>query len=349
MLRRTEQDVADDRRARRLVARRRPRAERRVPARADGRRGPALPPLHVGHHRRSPRASCTRPAATSRRSRTRTSTCSTSSPTPTSTGAPPTSAGSPATRTSSTGRSRTATTSVIYEGTPDYPDKDRLWSIVEKYGVTILYTAPTAIRTFMKWGDGVPGAARPVVAAAARHRRRADQPRGVGLVLAAHRRRALPGRRHVVADRDRRHHDQPAAGRDDAEAGQRDVPAARASAPTSSTTTGDPVGDPRRRLPRAHAAVAVDAARHLGRPGALPRHLLVALRRPVLRRRRRQARRRRLLLAARPRRRHHARRPGHNISTTEVESALVDHPAVAEAAVVGKTDDDDRAGDRARS
>ena len=43
-------------------------------------------------------------------------------------------------------------TSVLYEGTPDHPDKDRLWSIVEKYGVTILYTAPTAIRTFMKWG-----------------------------------------------------------------------------------------------------------------------------------------------------------------------------------------------------
>ncbi len=43
-------------------------------------------------------------------------------------------------------------TSVIYEGTPDYPDKDRLWEIVERYKVTILYTAPTAIRTFMKWG-----------------------------------------------------------------------------------------------------------------------------------------------------------------------------------------------------
>jgi len=43
-------------------------------------------------------------------------------------------------------------TSVLYEGTPDYPDKDRLWEIVERYKVTILYTAPTAIRTFMKWG-----------------------------------------------------------------------------------------------------------------------------------------------------------------------------------------------------
>jgi acetyl-CoA synthetase len=43
-------------------------------------------------------------------------------------------------------------TSVMYEGTPDYPDKDRWWSIVERYGVTILYCAPTAIRMFMKWG-----------------------------------------------------------------------------------------------------------------------------------------------------------------------------------------------------
>ncbi len=47
-------------------------------------------------------------------------------------------------------------TSVLYEGTPDFPDKDRLWSIVERYKVTILYTAPTAIRTFMKWGVEYP-------------------------------------------------------------------------------------------------------------------------------------------------------------------------------------------------
>ncbi len=47
-------------------------------------------------------------------------------------------------------------TSVMYEGTPDTPDKDRLWDIAERYGVTQLYTAPTAIRTFMKWGDQEP-------------------------------------------------------------------------------------------------------------------------------------------------------------------------------------------------
>jgi acetyl-CoA synthetase len=43
-------------------------------------------------------------------------------------------------------------TSVVYEGTPDFPDKDRWWEIAERYGVTILYTAPTAIRSHMKWG-----------------------------------------------------------------------------------------------------------------------------------------------------------------------------------------------------
>jgi acetyl-CoA synthetase len=48
------------------------------------------------------------------------------------------------------------TTSVIYEGTPDYPDKDRFWALVEKYKITICYTAPTAIRTFMKWGPEYP-------------------------------------------------------------------------------------------------------------------------------------------------------------------------------------------------
>ncbi len=48
------------------------------------------------------------------------------------------------------------TSGVIYEGTPDFPDKDRWWSIIQKYKVTILYCAPTAIRTFMKWGPEYP-------------------------------------------------------------------------------------------------------------------------------------------------------------------------------------------------
>ncbi len=47
-------------------------------------------------------------------------------------------------------------TSLIYEGSPDFPDRGRFWEIVEKYGVNILYTAPTAIRTFMRWGTEWP-------------------------------------------------------------------------------------------------------------------------------------------------------------------------------------------------
>jgi acetyl-CoA synthetase len=47
-------------------------------------------------------------------------------------------------------------TGVIYEGSPDFPEKDRLWKIIEDHKVTIFYTAPTAIRAFMKWGDKFP-------------------------------------------------------------------------------------------------------------------------------------------------------------------------------------------------
>jgi acetyl-CoA synthetase len=47
-------------------------------------------------------------------------------------------------------------TVLMYEGAPDWPERDRFWKIVERHGVTILYTAPTAIRAFMKWGDHLP-------------------------------------------------------------------------------------------------------------------------------------------------------------------------------------------------
>ena len=47
-------------------------------------------------------------------------------------------------------------TTVMFEGTPDYPEQDRFWAVIEKYKVTILYTAPTAIRAFMKWGEEWP-------------------------------------------------------------------------------------------------------------------------------------------------------------------------------------------------
>lgn len=47
-------------------------------------------------------------------------------------------------------------TQVMYEGVPNYPANDRIWSLIEKYKVTVFYTAPTAIRTYMKWGASEP-------------------------------------------------------------------------------------------------------------------------------------------------------------------------------------------------
>ncbi len=44
-------------------------------------------------------------------------------------------------------------TTMVYEGAPDYPDRDRFWALIEKYGVNVFYTAPTAIRSFIRWGD----------------------------------------------------------------------------------------------------------------------------------------------------------------------------------------------------
>ncbi len=83
-------------------------------------------------------------------------------------------------------------TSFMYEGAPNYPEPDRFWRIVAKYGVTILYTAPTAIRAFMKWGDAMARQTRPPLPAPAGHRRRADQPGGLDVVSPSHRPQTLP-------------------------------------------------------------------------------------------------------------------------------------------------------------
>ena len=188
----------------------------------------------------------------------------------------------------------------------------------------------------MKWGAAGAREARPLEAAAARQRRRAHQPRSVDVVPRAHRRRPVPDRRHVVADRDRRHHDQPAPRRHDPQARLGHLPAARASRPRWSTrpataSTGAAATSPSpargRRCCAASTAIPsatsetywakygdryfagdgckLDDDGYLWLLGRVDDVMNVS---------------------------------GHRISTTEVESALVDHPAVAEAAVVGAND-----------
>ena len=103
------------------------------------------------------------------------------------------------------------TTGVLYEGTPDFPDKDRWWDIVERYKVDILYTAPTAIRAHMKWGHEHAEKHDLSSLRLLGSRRRADQPRGVGVVPRHIGGGRTPDRRHVVADRDRDDPDHAAA------------------------------------------------------------------------------------------------------------------------------------------
>ena len=102
---------------------------------------------------------------------------------------------------------------MMFEGVPNYPDASRFWQVCDKHKVNIFYTAPTAIRALMREGDDPVKATLAQITAAAGHGRRADQPRSLGLVLPCGGRRPLPDRRYLVADRNRRHSDQPAARR----------------------------------------------------------------------------------------------------------------------------------------
>ena len=74
-------------------------------------------------------------------------------------------------------------TSVMYEGAPNYPEPDRFWKIIERHKVTIFYTAPTAIRAFMRWGERVAAQARHAsrCACSARSASRSIPKRGCGI------------------------------------------------------------------------------------------------------------------------------------------------------------------------
>ncbi len=136
-------------------------------------------------------------------------------------------------------------TTFMYEGAPSYPYPNRWWSLVEKYGITILYTAPTAIRGLMRFGESWPGPARPLHPAPARLGGRAHQPRGVALVPPGDRPGALSDHGHLVADRDRHVHDHAhAVGAPQARL--RHPPLLRPVRPTSSTIRASPCPTARR-------------------------------------------------------------------------------------------------------
>jgi acetyl-CoA synthetase len=228
------------------------------------------------------------------------------------------------------------TTSVLYEGTPDFPDKDRFWSIVEKYKVTTFYTAPTAIRTFMKWGDDYP----------ARHDLSSIRLMGtVGEPINPEAWvwyfQTIGGGRCPVVDT----------------WWQTETGAIMISALPGATTLKP--GSATFPLP----GIAADIVDDAGKPVGIPGGGYLVLDRPwpsMLRGIWGDPERYRKTYWSTYEGRYFAgdgaKRDaegyfwllgrvddimlvaGHNISTTEVESALVDHPAVAEAAVVGRND-----------
>ena len=114
-------------------------------------------------------------------------------------------------------------TSFMYEGAPTYPYPNRWWSMIEKYGITILYTAPTAIRGLMRFGEAWPNRHDLSSLRLAGHRRRADQPRSLAVVSPRHRQGALPDHGYLVADRNRHLYDHAPAGRG-SQAWQRHAP-----------------------------------------------------------------------------------------------------------------------------
>ncbi len=198
-------------------------------------------------------------------------------------------------------------TGVMYEGAPNFPDNDRLWQIIEEYRVTIFYTAPTAIRAFMKWGDHYPAAHD---LSSLRLLGTVGEPINPEAWMWYQEHiggRTLPDRRHLVADRNRGDHDcSPARGRRH-QTGISDL--ALPGHRSRRHRRRGQLGSARWRwVPRAQTPVAVDVADDLRGPGPLRADLLVQNAGRLLRRRRMQAGRRRLLLAPRTGRRRDADR-----------------------------------------
>ena len=204
----------------------------------------------------------------------------------------------------------------MFEGVPNYPSMSRFWEVIDKHKVNIFYTAPTAIRALMQAGDdaGEENLAR--LAAAPRLGRRADQSGSLGMVSPRRRRRPLPDRRYLVADRDRRHFDHAAAGRHATQARFGDAAVLRRRA-ADRRCRGQSAGGRDQRQSVHRRFLARPDAHRLWRSPALRRNLFQHLSGQVFHRRRLPPRRGRLLLDHRPRRRRDQRRrpsPGHRRS-----------------------------------
>ena len=240
------------------------------------------------------------------------------------------------------------TTSVLYEGDPVLPRLGPPLADRRALRRHLLLHGADAHPLVRQDGRGVSRPARPLLAAAARDSRRTDQPRGMGLVLAGDRRRTLSDRRYLVADGERGHPDHALAGCRDDEARVGDDSLPRDPARRSSTSTASREAG-RRRLPGDQPAVA----------GHVPH--------PV---RRRRALRETYFSKYGPdvyvtgdgakqdedgyfwlmgRIDDVINVAGHRLSTTEIESTLVEHPAVAEAAATGAHDPNEASGSSASS
>ena len=155
----------------------------------------------------------------------------------------------------------------MYEGAPDWPQKDRFWEIIERYGVTIFYTAPTAIRAFMRWGTEWP---KKRDLSSLRLLGSVGEPINPEAWVWYH--RYIGGEKCPVVDTWWQTETgaimiTPLPGLDDDEARLGDARLSRRQGRDQERERRDDAD--RRRTTDADAAVAVDAPRHLRRPGAL--------------------------------------------------------------------------------
>ena len=229
-------------------------------------------------------------------------------------------------------------TTLMYEGSANYPDFGRFWSIIERHRVSVFYTAGRRrSRAFgMRASASFPDRPRSELVAAAGNRRRADQSRGVDVVSRCHRPRPLPDRRHLVADGDRGDHDHAAARRDADQTGYSDAAVLRrrcghrrSDRQGIGAEPGRPAGDPQ--------AVAVDAPRHFQRSAALQGQAILERRTwaPISPATAASAAIADGYFWIMGRLDDVINVAGHRLGTMEIESALVAHDAVAEAACVG--------------